>query len=218
MRLYNYWYGIRKFQRKRQVMTQMPHSRTWQQVLSSLYDERTARMLVARAAVLHTCYWLEDANGVQRSDRQTLRTRVLPGLAIYMALLEINEDRDKVLSQMEELFKAAFFTTQLRGIRLLNSFPDPFPIVRPVLRSMPRTAYLPGSQEIMEDTRDCFAISVYRCFILDVLTRHQAAELTPLFCLTDDWLSEAMPKIGWERTNTLGRGGDCCDFRWYRKK
>jgi hypothetical protein len=199
-------------------MTQLPHSRTWQQVLSSQYDERTARMLVARAAILYTCYWLEDANGVQRSDRQTLKTRVLPALSIYKALLEINEDCEMVLSQMEALFKAAFFATQLRGIRLVNRLRDPFPVIRPVLKSMTRNTYLPGSQEIVVDTCDCFAINVYRCFILDVLTRHQAAELTPLFCQTDDWLSEAMPKIGWERTNTLGLGGDCCDFRWYHKK
>lgn len=82
---------------------------------------------------------------------------------------------------------------------------------------MARDEYLPGSQEIIEDSPDCFAFNVYRCFILDVLAEYDAAELTALYCKTDDWLAESLPGIRWERTRTLGRGDDCCDFRWCRK-
>jgi hypothetical protein len=106
----------------------------------------------------------------------------------------------------------------MQGIHVLNYFPDPFPIVKPVLKMMTKDEYLPGSQEIVEDSADCYAVNIYRCFILDTLAKHDARELTACFCNTDDWLAEALPKIGWERTQTLGRGGDCCDFRWRRIK
>jgi hypothetical protein len=56
--------------------------------------------------------------------------------------------------------------------------------------------------------------NIYRCIILDVLSENNAKELTPLYCKTDDWLAQALPKISWERTKTLGYGDDCCDFRW----
>jgi hypothetical protein len=162
-------------------------------------------------------YSSQHAAEARWADRTALKVRILPGLAMYKALLEVNNDHKAVLAQMEEFFKAAFFTTQLKGIRLVNHLPDPFTIVRPALKSMTRDASLPGAQEVVEDTPNCYAINVYRCLIFDVLTRHQAAELTPLFCRTDDWLAEAMPKIGWARTQTLASGGDHCDFRWYRK-
>ena len=100
------------------------------------------------------------------------------------------------------------------GIRALNYLPNPFFIVRPVLKMMARDEYLPGAQEIVEDSADCFALNVYRCFILDTLVKHNAKELTAIYCNTDDWLADVLPKISWERTKTLARGGDCCDFRW----
>jgi hypothetical protein len=136
--------------------------------------------------------------------------------AIYKALLEQSDDRQKALAEVDILFRAAFFPAMMRGIRVLNYLPDPFPIVRPVLKMMTRDEYLPGAQEIVEDGADCFALNVYRCLILDTLAEHHAQELTASFCSTDDWLAELMPKISWERTKTLGRGGDCCDFRWCR--
>ena len=44
-----------------------------------------------------------------------------------------------------------------------------------------------------------------------------APELTPICCQVDDWMMENLPpSIRWERTQTLGRGGAVCDFRWRR--
>jgi hypothetical protein len=88
--------------------------------------------------------------------------------------------------------------------------------VRLVLRWMVRSPYRPDAQEIIEDSADCFAVNVYRCFILDTLTAHGAPELTALYCQTDDWLAETLPQVKWLRTRTLGRGDELCDFRWRR--
>jgi hypothetical protein len=56
-----------------------------------------------------------------------------------------------------------------------------------------------------------------RCFCLSVLSSYGAEELTALYCQTDDPLYEVLPPaITWQRTRTLGRGDECCDFRWQR--
>ena len=199
-------------------MSRMPHSRVWRQSLSRLYDSQKADAFISRAQDYYAEYCAQPPNDPGRANRRLLKTRILPGLSVYRALLEQNEDRGKVLAEMDILFKAAFFPTVMRGIRVLNYLPDPFPIVRPVLRMMTRDEYVPGAQEIAEDGPDFFAVNVYRCFILDTLAEHHAQELTASYCSTDDWLAELMPKISWERTKTLGRGGDCCDFRWCRAR
>jgi hypothetical protein len=50
-----------------------------------------------------------------------------------------------------------------------------------------------------------------------MFTAYGAPELTPLYCQGDDSLFEGLPaSITWERTKTLGRVDDCCDFRWCR--
>jgi len=197
-------------------MSRMPHSRIWHRRLSGLYDSQRAAAFISRAQEYYDGLCGQHSAEANRANRRDLKERVLPGLAIYKALPDENDNRDKVISEVDILFRAAFFTTMMRGIRILNHLPDPFPIARPVLKMMTRDEYLPGAQQIVEDSTDCFALNVYRCFILDTLDAHDASELTASYCSTDDWLAELLPKISWERTKTLGRGGDCCDFRWCR--
>ena len=73
--------------------------------------------------------------------------------------------------------------------------------------------------EMVADDNHCFAFNVFRCFYLDVLTAYGAPELTPLYCKLDDLTYEMLPpSITWERTGALGRGDDCCDFRWCRRE
>jgi hypothetical protein len=145
--------------------------------------------------------------------------RLLPLFCIYQSLLDNNIDKKEAIHVVEILLRETFFSTQLSGIRLLNQIlPDPFPVIKPALRYMTRFSDLPSGQEIKLDDENCFAINVYQCFIHDTLIELEAPELTPVFCASDDWLSEAMPKVEWRRTQTLGRGGEMCDFCWCRKK
>ena len=54
------------------------------------------------------------------------------------------------------------------------------------------------------------------CFFLKVLSAYGAPELTAHFCKLDDLLFGNIPGISWERTQTLGRGDECCNFRFCR--
>lgn len=198
-------------------MVKMPYSRKWQRTFAEFYDEQKSKALLSQAQSTYESYLQLYAGKMKKSDQAVLQRRILPGLSIYKALLEENDDQEKVFIEVETLFRSAFFTTRIRGIRLLNLLPAPFKLIKPALRMMTKREYLPGSQKVVEDSRDCFAVDVYRCLILDMLTEHGAAELTVLYCKTDDWLAECLPKVSWERTKTLGRGDDCCDFRWCRK-
>jgi hypothetical protein len=199
-------------------MTTMPHSRKWQQSLSIMHGSVKASLLISQAQGYYDRFSAQHSAEQDRANRAVLRTRILPGLSIYKALLDQNTDREEVLAEMDILFRAAFFTITMRGLGVLRYLPDPFFVIRPTLKLMTRKAYLPGSQEIVEDSADCFALNVYRCYILDVLATHDARELTASYCKTDDWLTEALPQISWERTKTLGRGDACCDFRWCRTR
>lgn len=197
-------------------MAKMPHSRKWQRVLSISHGSSNANRLMSQAQDYYDRFCAQHSAERDRANRAALKTRILPGLSIYKALLDQNDDQEKVLAEVDVLFRVAFFANIMQGLRLLNYLPNPFIVIRPALKIMTRNKYAPGSQEIVEDSPDCFAVNVYRCFILDTLAMHDAGELTSSYCTTDDWLTEALPTISWERTKTLGRGGDCCDFRWRR--
>lgn len=198
-------------------MTRIPHAQVWQRCLSERYPDRKAKEIIARAQSCYAEYCAQHAGEKDRANRSTLKRRVLPGLALYRALLDEQNDPGTALAEVDRLFRAAFFQGMAGGIRLLNLLPDPFSIVRPVLKRMTRNEYVPGAQEIVEDSPDCFAVNTYRCLILDTLAQHGARELAVCFCNTDDWLAGLLPAVRWERTMTLGRGDPCCDFRWRRR-
>lgn len=199
-------------------MTRMPYTRKWQQMLATFYGAPTANQLISKAQTYYEQFCSQHASENNHNRRTNLKRQILPGLSIYKALREENNNLEKVLGEVEALFMKTFFAGRLPGIRLLNYLPNLFLIIGPALKRMTANEYTPDSQEIIADSADCFAINIYRCFILDTLTMHNARELTPLYCKTDDWLAEALPKVSWQRTKTLGRGNDCCDFRWCRIK
>ena len=194
----------------------MPHARARRNLLAKSFGRVEAQSVISRAENLYAGFIQQVPLGTSSNGQKMLKGRLYPGLAVYRSLLEIVEDQEAVLDQMEPLFKASFVNNLLPGIHLLNLLPDPFPIVRYVMRKMAFGADGVYEQEIVEDTPDTFAFNTHKCIIHETLLSHDAGELTPLFCSTDDWLAAALPKISWERTQTLGRGGDYCDFRWSR--
>ena len=47
--------------------------------------------------------------------------------------------------------------------------------------------------------------------------KNDCAKLRHLFCDVDNVTYEELEKIGFTRTKTLGYGGDCCDFHFFKK-
>jgi hypothetical protein len=199
-------------------MIALPAQQSFYIKLTRIKDAEFANQIIVNAAEsydklksLHKDY--------ARDHKKLIFQRLLPLFCIYKSLLDHDIGKKEAIHVVEILLRETFFSTQLSGIRLLNQIlPDPFPVIKPALRYMTRFSDLPSGQEIKLDDENCFAINVYQCFIHDTLIELEAPELTPVFCASDDWLSEAMPKVEWRRTQTLGRGGEMCDFCWCRKK
>ena len=52
-----------------------------------------------------------------------------------------------------------------------------------------------------------------KCLYCDLCKKYGCPELVPCFCHTDDVTSGHMhPLLKWNRTKTMGEGGDVCDF------
>ena len=199
-------------------MANMPYFNLWKQELAKAHGQLEASRLVneIRERYAQLSETIPIPNGkILRTRREKL---LLPGLALYQTLKNEYGQVDKALVETDLLFRAAFFRVERFGIPLLNYLPNPFPLVRLVMRGSAVSEYGPGELEVLEDSPDCFSMQIYCCYLLDRLTAQGAPELTPLFCATDDWLAELLPRVRWERTQTLGRGGAFCDFCWSRSR
>lgn len=194
----------------------MPFAGLWQRALARRRGAAEAERLIAAAEVRYR----ELYNGRPRPARRALRIHLergmLPGLALYQTLREAGDDQETALTEMDALC-AESVTGLVRLMALLSRLPRPFAIFRRVEPWVVRLGFPTEGWEMepVESSEDRVAFNVTRCFYLDTLTSYGARELTRVFCAGDDVCFPALaPAITWERTTTLGRGGDRCDFRW----
>jgi hypothetical protein len=202
--------------RRRGSSPTVPRLYVWQKALAEKRGEIEAGLLAGRVQVRYEALWAERPRFAHRALRDHLEKVILPGLALYRALLEESEDREAVLADVERLFEAAYGGAA-KIMPYLDRVPQFFTLFRVGARRALRREFPPEGfeAEIVEDSERAFAFDMRRCFYLDVLTAYGAPELTPAFCKMDDLLYEGLPaSIGWERRGTLGRGDECCDFRW----
>ena len=197
-------------------MQSVPYINAWKRLLAQQYNAEEAGLIAERIQQRYAALQRQKPQASNSSQRKRLNHLILPGLALYQALRETNLSQGESLAETERLFKATLFINERRFTAWLNRLPDPFPIVRLMLRQVERDAHAEAGHEIIEDSPRCFAFNAHRCFLLEVLRFYQTPELAPLYCKTDDWVAEAMPKVRWLRTKTLGRGDAVCDFHWER--
>lgn len=149
--------------------------------------------------------------------RVHLNQAILPVLAFYQVLLPINNgDKQKTIKEIEGVVRAWILNTTRYFLSPLRFFRQPFSIFRPgfeiVMKLFPAAGF---DIDYLEKSEERIAFNIRGCFYLNTLTRYSIPELTPVFCAADEALAELFPpSIGFERTQTLGRGGELCDFRY----
>jgi hypothetical protein len=196
----------------------MPHAGEWQRRLAETRGPVQAALLLARAQARHDELYAHRPRFANGALRGHFEGNILPGLALYQVLREEHAEPDKALAEMEAVLEddAARFRER---VKFVGHLPDPFTFLQRIARWSMARAYPPEGWEIewIEDSDQCVSFDIRRCFYQEVLTAYGAPELTPLYCKMDDLIYEGLPpSITWERTKTLGRGDDACDFRWCR--
>ena len=194
----------------------MPHLSAWQQALAEQHGEFKAATLAGRVQARYDELHASRPRFPKRALRLHLDMLILPGLALYQTLLEENDDAEAVLAEMESIFETTF-SPLFRFALFVDRAPRSFALFRRTARTTLEHIFPSEGweRETVEDSDRAFAFNMYACLYLNVLTAYGAPELTPIYCRMDELLYEKLPPvIIWQRTKTLGRGGDCCDFRW----
>lgn len=64
-----------------------------------------------------------------------------------------------------------------------------------------------------------FSVDMTSCPYVETCAKYGCPELTQFACRADDvTYGHLHPKLVWARTQTLGMGGECCDFRLHLKE
>ncbi|MEN9938024.1 MAG: hypothetical protein RLZZ387_4603 [Chloroflexota bacterium] len=204
--------------RRMSAPRRMPLARRWQRALARRRGPDVAAAVIARAEECHRALYAGRTRYANPALRWHLEQRILPIFALYQALRAELGEQDAALAEVEALCRSAF-AGRRRQVALLRLLPDPFPLFRWIGRRTMRRSYPPEgwTTEWLADDDSCLAFNIRSCLYLDTLRAYGASELLPTICGFDDWMFEPLPpSIAWERTTTLGRGGDRCDFCWRR--
>ena len=197
----------------------MPYLDAGQQVLAEARGPVQAALLAARVQARYDDLYAHRLRFAQPALRQHYEEGILPSLALYQTLRETGEEQEAALAEMDRIIAAQLEQSgRRRLVQILGRMPDPFAALRFLNRWALKYRYPPEGWrfEWVEDSDQCIAYDARECFYWNVLTACGAPELTAHLCAIDDLLYGDLRGISWERTKTLGRGDDRCDFRFRR--
>ena len=158
---------------------------------------------------------LENTSGKTASQMKTLANTILPCIALYKALADGNFTEEKALEYLRKYMinivaaKMHSFTAKMELV------PGFYSIYSKAFLKIMRTTDLHVSTQ--NHGRDYYDITITKCLWHTACAENGCAEMCPLFCDADNVTYGGLKKIGFTRTKTLGYGGDCCDFHFFRK-
>lgn len=197
----------------------MPYLDVTQPILAGKRGPIQAALLTAQAQARYNDLYAHRLHFQQPALRQHYEEGILPSLALYQTLREEYNNQEAALKEMDILIPAMLERSgRRRLVQILGCLPDPFTVLRVLNRWAIKVRYPREGWrfEWVEDSDQCIAYDARECFYLNVLTAFGAPELTAHLCVIDDLLYGDLPGISWERTKTLGRGDDRCNFRFCR--
>ena len=149
---------------------------------------------------------------------QTHLNQILPCIAFYEVLLKITGDKEKALAffdkhALTDIKRIAKIIPKIMKMGLYKKVPD---LGDKLLDKFfgPDAGF--ESREVPDAPK--FARDMTVCPYFETCKKYGCPEITQFFCKSDDiTYGNLHPKLVWGRTQTLGTGGECCDFRLYIK-
>ena len=152
--------------------------------------------------------------GASRQRMRHLESQIMPGIAAYETL--------QTVMPKEEALRTVHGYVEERAYRLKKIFlrlmriPGLYKKVPRIFAAQtPKFFGISAGFEANEirTTGGVWRIDMTRCPYHDECVRCGCPELCHCFCDSDDITYDGLhPKLIWQRTMTLGRGDDCCDF------
>lgn len=158
---------------------------------------------------------IENTSSKTVNQMKTLVQTILPRIALYKALSEAGFPEDEVIKYMRKYMIDIVAAKKHSSTAKMELVPGFYAIYSKTFHKIMRTTDLQVSTQ--NHGKDYYDITITKCLWHTACVENGCAELCPLFCDVDDVTCGGLKKIGFSRTKTLGYGGDCCDFHFFRK-
>lgn len=157
-----------------------------------------------------------NTSGKTSNQMKTLSVTILPRIAMYKALSGGDLPKEEALEHMRKYMLDIVAAKKHSSTAKMERIPGFYSVYSKTFLKIMRTTDLQVSTQ--NQGRDFYDITITKCLWHTACVENGCAELCPLFCDVDDVTYGGLKKIGFSRTKTLGYGGDCCDFHFFRKQ
>lgn len=157
---------------------------------------------------------IKNTKNKSKNQIKTLSQTILPRIALYKTLLEAYSKED-VTTYMRKYMILKVAEKKYLSTARMEIVPGFFAIYSNIFLKIMRKTDLQESTQSHD--KNHFDITIKKCLWYTACVENDCAELCRLFCDVDDVTYGGLKKIGFTRTQTLGYGGDCCDFHFFKK-
>lgn len=166
-----------------------------------------------------TAELMQENQGVSEATMKHLE-QILPCIAFYEALLKKEGNQEQAL-QIFEKWSFTKIEKMAKWILILMKIPGLYKQIPKFMRKMLDLMFghAAGFDYREKECENGFAVDMIKCPYVETCNKYCCPELTQFFCKSDDiCYGDMHPNLIWARTQTLGTGGECCDFKLYIKE
>lgn len=158
---------------------------------------------------------IENTKGKTENQMKMLIGTILPRIALYKALQKDGISEEDVHRYMQKYMLDIVAAKKHSSTAKMEIVPGFYSIYSKTFLKIMKTTDLQVSTQ--NSGKNFYDVTITKCLWHTACVENGCEELCRLFCDVDDVTYGGLKKIGFTRTKTLGYGGDCCDFHFFRK-
>ena len=158
---------------------------------------------------------IQNTKDKSENQMKTLIQTILPRIALYKSMSKEGFAEEDIYRYMRKYMIDKVAVKKHSSTAKMELVPGFYSIYSKIFLKIMRTTDLQESEQACG--RDYYDVTIKKCLWHTACVENGCAQLCRLFCDVDDVTYGGLKKIGFTRTKTLGYGGDCCDFHFFRK-
>lgn len=158
---------------------------------------------------------IKNTQNKSKNQMKTIIQTILPRIAMYKILSKEEVSEDEVYQYMRKYMIDKIAAKKHASTAKMEKVPGFYSIYSKVFLKIMRTTDL--QESVQKHGKDYFDVTIKKCLWHTACVENDCEKLCHLFCDVDNVTYGGLKKIGFSRTKTLGYGGDCCDFHFYKK-
>ena len=158
---------------------------------------------------------IKNIKDKSENQMKVLGQTIFPRIDLYKVLAKDGFSEEDAYKYMQKYMIDKVATKKHSSTAKMEIIPGFYSIYSNIFLKIMRKTDL--QESVQNYGKDYFDVTIKKCLWHTACVENGCEKLCRLFCDVDDVTYGGLRKIGFTRTKTLGYGGDCCDFHFYKK-